>query len=365
MSDELVEMRIGGQSWSAWERVSVSASAKQAARVFAATVDDDYTDQFAFNPGDPFILASNGETIVTGYLEVVDESADAKSHKIEIAGRSKGADTIDSSAVHATGELRNKTILDIARELDQQGVGFSSDIPNLPKLDFFRVNPAETVFQSIERIARDQHLLLQGMPDGSIKITKGSSKRVNTAIVQGVTGIVSAARKEDASQKHSGYKVVGQRSLGSKLKGSIQIQQESKDTSVKRNRPKNLVSETDTDDARAKARADRERNRAFGYSVTATVTVQGWRDDAGALWVPNSIVYVRIPRIKCDMDLLIESVNFIKDSKEGSVAQLQLVHPAAHGSPVGTGKRMSPAFKPGFSSSDAAFFQKNDSANFG
>ena len=346
MMEELVTLSTGSGKWTAWERISVSASAKEAARAFAATVSDDYSGDWTSEPGDQITITANGDPVLTGYLEIVDASFDAKSHKIEVSGRSKGGDTIDSSVEHPTGEIRNKTILGIAQELDKQGVGFTSDVPNLQKVSVFRINPAETVFQAVERLCRDQHLIMQGMPDGSIKITKGASNRVNNALIDGVN-ILSGGYKKDASQKHSSYKVLGQRAIGSKLKGSIQINQESKDSSVNRNRPRHIISETDTDDGRAQTRADRERNRAFGYSISAQVNVQGWHDDNGVLWTPNSIVYVRAPRLKLDMDLLIESVNYVKDAS-GALAQLQLVNPAAHDSNVGAGKRTSPDYSPGF-----------------
>jgi prophage tail gpP-like protein len=94
-----------------------------------------------------------------------------------VSGTSKGSDSVKSAAEHEKGEFRNKTPLQIAQELDKQGVGFSSDVRAEADVEYFRLNPMETVFAAVERMTRRFPMLLQGMPDGSIKHDQGRHGR--------------------------------------------------------------------------------------------------------------------------------------------------------------------------------------------
>lgn len=338
MGQTLPQVLVGTQVWTGWKKASVSYGAKKAVRAFALTVTDGngspFADQWNFMPGTPVDIMENGELMCRGYIDKMTPSFEARNHHVEISGRSKSGDTVDSSAEHPTGEFRNTDILKIAKTLDKQGVGFHTDVASLPYIDVFRLNPFESVFSAVERIARKHQLILVGQGDGSIKISKGGDKRVNAALVEG-DNIVGASAVFDASDKHSEYKVKGQRVFGS-TKTALQITEHVKDESVKRHRPKHIHQETDVDSKDAKKRAEHHRDRQQGESISASVKVRGWRDSAGALYVPNTLIYVRSSFLKLDMDLLIENVNCTMD-EGGSFTQLSLVQPKALGSKAKAG----------------------------
>ncbi|RNJ49357.1 phage baseplate assembly protein [Methylocystis hirsuta] len=328
--DADVSVIAGGSNWTAWKRASVQYGAKQAVRAFALTVTDtaDWAGKWDFMPGTEVQVMEGGELMVKGFIDKMTPSYEAKNHHVEIGGRSKGKDSVDSSVEHDKGEFRDKNILQIAKDLDKQNVGYKSELADsdMPKLEYFRINPHETVFEAIERIARKQHLLLIGQPDGGIKIDKGGTRRVNAPLIEG-ENIIGASATFDESDKHSEYKVKGQKVFGGNRK-AISIIGTAKDKSVKRNRPKTLTHETATDEKDAKKRAEAHRDRQFGESVSATIRVRGWRDQNGQHYQPNTLIHVRSPLIKLDMDLLISDVNCTMDAS-GSFTSLQLVHPKA------------------------------------
>jgi prophage tail gpP-like protein len=344
-SEEYVTLEVGGFAWSAWTRVAISYSAKQAVRSFAVTVTDESNEpwgqQWEFMPGTEVSVKAGGDLVLKGYIDRMSPSYEANAHKVEISGRSKAADAVDSSAEHETGEFRDKSILEVARALDKQSVGFSCDFTP-PKVPLFRVNPGETVFAAIERISRKQQLLLVGQPDGSVKIEKGGSKRVHAPLLEGVN-ILGASAVFDASDKHSEYKVKGQRPFGSAKKDALQIEAKAEDKSVKRYRPKVLIGEADGSEEDAKKRAENHRDRQMGESVSASVRVQGWRCDNGILWQPNTLVFVSSPMLKLNMDMLIESVQLTQDNS-GTFTQLSLVHPKALGSEAKPGSKADKAW---------------------
>ena len=173
---EYVSLNVGGYAYRSWTRATVSYGAKKAARQFAFTLTDNTSsllnssDQWSWMPGiDCTVTASagnddggGGDLMVTGILDSMTPSYDATNHSVEISGRSKSKDSIDSAAEHPTGEMRNQTPLQIAQALDQQGTGYSSDGSQMDPVPLFRVNPGESVMAAVDRVARKQRLLLIG-----------------------------------------------------------------------------------------------------------------------------------------------------------------------------------------------------------
>ncbi len=331
----IVTLVAGGMSYSAFTRAAVSYSANQAARAFAFTVTDatdPWDQQWNFMPGTEVTVLANGQLLVTGYVNKMTPSFDARNHTVEISGTSKGSDSVKSAAEHDKGEFRDKTILQIAQELDKQGVGFSTDIQQ-PKIEYFRLNPMETVFDAVERLARRHPMLLQGLPDGSIKLTKGGTGGSNSPLIEGVN-ILGGSATFDDSDKHSEYKVKGQRIYGVDRK-ALRIEAKEKDSSVKRHLPKHIHQETDIDDDTAKKRAKHHKDRQNGESVSASIRTQSWFDSGGQLWNANGLVYVHSPILKLSNQMLIKNVQLSQENG-GSFATLQLVKPNAFGG-EGTG----------------------------
>lgn len=342
MSDTNPQLVVGGMSWRGWTSVSVKYSADEAARSFSFTITDSNGDAdtlsqaWNFMPGTEVQVMEGGELMCHGYVDSMTPSYDENSHSVSVSGRSKSGDTIDSSAEHHSGEIRNKNLHQIAQELDKQGVGFSTDVGSLEKVPLFRVSPYETVFQALDRVASKQQLLLMGEADGSIKITKGGEKRVNAPLIEG-HNIKAASSTFNDSKRHSEVRVKGQKGHGCH-KNDLEIDEHAKDSGCKRHRPKHLPTEGDVDKGSAKKRAKHHRDRCKGESLCVTVKVQGWRDEDGKLYVPNTLIYVFSPMLKLDMDLLIKSVCCTTDGAS-SHTELSLVHPKALGSKAKSGSK--------------------------
>lgn len=331
----------GGGTWHSFTRITISYSAKQAVRAFAFTgISDDsgvLDAAWHFMPGTEAQIKIDGELVCHGYVNDCSPSFDKSNHSVEVQGRSKSQDTNDSSAIHDTGEFKNKTLGQIAKELDKQGVGFNVKSDS-PPLEYFRVNVGETVFGAVERIARKYKKLLIGEADGSITIADGGKERVHPPLIEGQNVLAASAKFSDGD-KHSEYKVRGQRAFGVDKK-SLRIEATSKDSTVKRNRPKVITHESDTTEKEAKDRADHHKNRQSGEGTSASVKVSGARDANGTVWRVNTLIYVHIPKLRLDMDMLIESVQ-IQQESGGTLTTLSLVLPEALGSEAKPGSKAS------------------------
>jgi prophage tail gpP-like protein len=346
MTAESVTISAGGQQWSAFTRVMIEASSKEAARSFrldiAAELGADGT-AWSFKAGTAVEIKAGGDLLVKGYVDKYEPRMSATEAEVAVSGRSKSQDAIDSSAVHKTGRFEKKTPLEVAKELDKFGIGFSSDT-ELKPVDRVQITPGETVFQIVERLAREQGATLQGEADGSIKITKAGEKPQRHAggLVEGVHIKVGEA-SHDWSGRHSDVKVLGQRPAGHGA-DNLEIEAAVRDSAVGRYRPLVVVLDHDTTKDRAKTRAKGRRDRSAGNSLKATITVVGWRDEAGQIWTPGRTVWVESPFLQVMQDMLIESVTYSQAFEEGTLAKLSLVDPRAHGGKAGKGAKSSAAW---------------------
>lgn len=333
---ELVTVEAGGQNYGGWKSMSVKASIREAARTFTLSTTERailFATEWAFPPGTPIKITTNEDLLVDGYVNSYAPSFDANSHAITIEGRSAAQDLCDCAAVSDTGYWENKTVLDIAKDLDKFGAGVTSDVP-LNKIPMFNLYQGETAFEAIERAMRQEGVTGLGEPRG-MKITNAkAAKRHAGGLREGVNILRGNATLTD-NQRHSEVTVKGQRREGTE-DDDLHIEEKSTDGGVKRYRPKILVAEGDTDKGRARERAKHETNRGKGLSVKATITTQGFRDDGGSIWLPNKLVYVWSPTLKIDGDLLIENVTYDQDGDGGSLATLSLVNAAAYQGDGGT-----------------------------
>jgi prophage tail gpP-like protein len=331
MKPEIVTVVVGGQRWTAFESVSVAAAVKHAARSFSLTIAAEsgpVETAALFQVFAPVQIYGNGDLILSGYIDARKAKLTPAKGEVVITGRSKGADAIDSAAKHKTGRFENKTPLDIAKELDMQGVGFSSSV-DLDKIKEFQLTPGETVWRTIERLARDQGVTPRGMPDGSIDLWNADSQKKRHAgmLLEG-DNIEEIESDHDGANRHSHVHVRGQKYDGHGEK-NLRIESIARDEGVPRYRPQVIIADGDVDQARADKRSKNHQDRKAGHGLRCSVLTPTWRDEASALWTPGHLVFVQSPFAAVTQDMLLETVSFEQTSERTS-ARLGLVDPRAY-----------------------------------
>lgn len=346
MTIEDVTLTVGGLRLRGFQEVNVSRSAKAAAIAFGfkATNPAWTEDAFRLRMGAAVQLMAGSDLMADGYIDdYAGDHGEGGNHEVRCSGRSKSQDAIDCPpAKHKTGRIEKKTLLDAAKEFDEFGVGFTTD-QQLKPIDKIQRNPGETAFATIERYARREGLLLQGQPDGKIKITKAGTKRHAGALVERQPPIKSFKVSFTAKDKRSPVVARGQRALGTDKKALRQEIQEF-DPSVGRYRPLVVFVEGDADDEKLKKRAKWEVSRRAGNACTVSVTVTGWRDEAGELWEPGRLMAIQFLSERIDQDMSLSSVNFKQSLKDGTTAELEFCDPRALGGKDPKGQS-DPAYK--------------------
>lgn len=346
MGQEVVTIAVGGRSYTSFERFELDAALNEAARSFeveCAHEGGPGVTAWTFSAGARVSIAFNGDLALAGHVDRYRPRVSGTARTAIVSGRSKAADFVDSSAEHDKGEWRDKTVGDLARDLDRFGIGIRADA-GLKAIKVMRITPGETAFRAVERYCRSQGLTLCGQADGSVLITRGGTGRHAGGLIEG-DNLLEAEADHNWSGRHSEYRVRGQRPDGHG-RSNLEIERIARDSVVNRHRPVIIVVEEDTDTERAATRAKNRKDRAAGAGLRATVHTQGFRDRAGVVWEPGHIVYLESPSLNVQQDMLLEKVNFRQD-EGGSISTLSLVDPRAYGAKGGKGNKSGKDWSPG------------------
>jgi prophage tail gpP-like protein len=335
MRDDRVELLIAGQLYAGWTKVGVTRAMDAAAGTFNLSVTDRWSPNerpWPITPGDACEVRIGGETVISGYVDLVRPSFSASSHTIEVQGRDKSADLVDCSAVHDPDEWRGIDLLRLAQILGAPfGVSARAETSVGAAFDLVKLQHGETALEALVRHAKMRKVLV--MPDarGGILLTRTGSRRAGVELVQGAN-LLDADGTLDGSERFSQYIVKGQAGFSEDTDGEVEAHASASatDAGVTRYRPLLIVADTGASDATAQERATWEANTRLGRSAEASVTVQGWRQTAnGALWEPNLLVRARAPWLRLDGEMLVRQVTFSK-SGSGTTTKLDLVTPQAY-----------------------------------
>lgn len=338
-ASEIVTLVAGGMAYTAWESCTLGAALNEACRKFEFATTE-RLGEFAFPPGTPIQVFSRpafsandtaigfGDLFLRGYVNAYQPKGSAKTHRITIRGRSSSQDWVDCSAVHPTGYAENKSPRDFAQEFNPYGFPLIDRL-GLDKVPYQQIMQGETGFDYLERALRPHGATQMGTADGGIDVTNASvAQRAAGALVEGWNIKEYSGELTDGS-RHSDYTIKGQGRHGHGS-ANLRIKQNAKDSGVKRYRPKIIVHEGDCDNKRASDRAKHEKERAAGACIKATIRTQGWRDDGGQIWTPNTIIFVAAPTtLHIVQDMLIESVE-LEQGEDGTEANLHLVDPRTY-----------------------------------
>lgn len=345
MAESAIELRIDGQVYAGWEEVAVTRAMDAACGAFSLTVTDRWYEQdmpWPISPGDAAEVRLDGETVITGYVDLSQPSLSATSHTISVQGRDKSADLVDCSAVHTPDEWHNIDLLRLGNILAAPfGVTVRAVSSVGDPFPLVKLQQGETALEALLRYARMRKLLV--MPDGkgALLLTRTGTARASVDLVQG-RNILEASGALDWSERFSDYTVKGQNNYSANTSGEDEahVVATAKDPGVLRYRPLVIIGDCDSNMASALDRVTWEANTRLGKATSGTITVQGWRQGGtGALWQPNMLVRVRAPWLRLDGEMLIRQVAFKKGSG-GTTTQLEIASPQAYEpEPPGKSKR--------------------------
>lgn len=325
--------------------IDISISAEEAAR----TASGDFVitgSGLPVSPDQAVTITASGDLVLTGFVRDVNTSYDADNRSLSCSFVSKTIDLIEASAVHKSGEILNKDISAIARELDSYGVGIETDGSTFPVEARHKLIEGESLFHSIERRVRGRGVLIHDTEKGRLKLSTKPAGIHAGVLRRGENILPGATASFTGAGRYSEIRVRGQQSEGSD-KQQLRPQTKVTDSGVPRSRVLILPHEGEASIDRMKTRGIWQAKRAAGASVTASIPVTGWRDEGGRLWTPNWLVYVEDDWLGIAGLMGIKSVVLSQHGEDKTWAVLSLCDPRALGGENPRGKTSAGYAAPG------------------
>lgn len=335
MSNNDLTLQISGQAISGWTEIRVTRGVERLPSDFEIGLTELYPgelDKVVIAPGQPCTVLLGNDLVITGYVDRFAPSFADDRHSIRVNGRSKCEDLVDCAAEWPGGQINGANALAIAQKLAKPyGITVASTVQDLPPIVQFNLMLGESAFEVIERISRFSQLLAYDLPDGSLVLSQVGNMTAAGGIIEG-QNVQEADVEYSADQRYSDYKAFIQSvdeftdlgNTGNTITDAV-------DPNCPRHREMVIIAEGGGGGNEvAKKRALWESVRRAGRSKRARVVVDSWRDSAGNLWQPNTLVPVKLPSLKLSETLCIGEVTYSRNGDRGTTAELILMPPAAY-----------------------------------
>lgn len=337
MTDDLtIVLADSGVAVSGWSELRVTRGIERCPSDFEFSMTELYPGELrkvVVTPGDACQVKLGNDVVVTGYVDRFAPAYSPGTHAIAVSGRGKCQDLVDCSAEWPSNQMSGVSVLSIAKKLCKPYPNLTatalSDVgASIPQ---FNIMWGESAWEIIERVCRFRALLAYEGADGNLVLSRAGSAQAACGFKEGVN-VQSASIVYSADQRYSQY-VVRRLNMDTLSDAGLgnDILQTFADPQVKRHRRRYIIAENgDTQGADvALQRGAWEATRRAGRSYQVRLTTDSWRDSAGALWTPNTLVPLDLPSLHIASALwLISEVSYKRDAG-GTTAELTIVPPQA------------------------------------
>ena len=328
-----LSLTVSAKKYEGWQDVSVTRSIEQLADTFSVGYAEQWNEENEPLPivaGDAVELEVDGQKIIDGFVDDESGSYDNASHDTSVTGRSRPGDLVDCAAIHKGGAWKKSSIKKIAEDVCRPcGISVSLDAPAGAPFNWFAVQEGETAHELLSRAAAMRALLVVSKPDGGISIVRVGTRKVSTVLEYGVN-ILRGSKTNSTRDRFSSYIGKAQIPGNDKTNGKDTILKRTvADSRIERYRPTIIQADAEDTGKELKDLVTWERNRRAGNARSVTYTVQGWHEDDGELWEPNTLAVGKDKFFRINgEELLIVSVTLNK-SLAGTTASLTLKRPEA------------------------------------
>lgn len=226
---------------------------------------------------------------MVGHIDSIDHATPANNNMITFTGRSMSQDIIDSRITHTS---YNQTLDELATTLFAKfEQTFTTKIATKPVEDFSIV--AESAFESLNQLAKQQNLLFIENSDGSVELVEPANVD-NSHLNLNATNLSNFKFSENLSAffyKNTVKTNPGKDNLEPNIhnnhKFTLQID------NVRKTRIQEVIADSLTNEQACEDRANEIVSLAKAQSIGATGTSRGWFNPDGKLWQPNSLYTIK------------------------------------------------------------------------
>lgn len=342
----MISLEVNGTQFNNFTEAEANISLDTLAGSFRFVAVSKTDIDFPIKEGDSCRVIADGEAVITGFVDIVDGSYDTETHIINIEGRSKTADLIDSALEEAVDFLPPVTLQSLTEQVIAEADIDTIDVVVDVTIDAFGDGEVESsaagepIFDILEKYARKRQVLITTNADGDIVYTRGSGESSVATLTNNPakdSNIKSARWRNDNSERFNKYFVRSQQNVSGLVLAGItkaadvvdQKSQVAIDDAIRDTRKLVINAESSSDKDQATPRAVWEANirrtRSFSYSAI----VQGHSHPEG-VWAFNTLVNVddiwaRKGGKPLNDQLLINSLSFRFNLTEGSTTNITCV----------------------------------------
>lgn len=333
-------LKINGRQFDTWKSINAQRSIAQIAGTFSFTTSNRFAGDVArwgFTTGDSCTVSIGDNTILTGYLDDIDDGYSLNTHDVTFTGRDKTEDLVDCAYDTFTlgSQLKNLTVLQIIKKLcDPFGISVEVDDSTVKaelskeKVPVYNIEIGDKVYSMISTLCQQYAILPITTGDGKLRLTRTGIKKANDILEVGKNILANRLNQSD-KDRFSVYYATGPAKT-SAFNSKLIVNGKLSDNYVKRTRPLVILvgEQANSDDVLQKRAAWEARIRAGGSRKVQT-KVRGWTQSNGDIWPLNGLVSVKDDKIGVNGEFLIASINFSLDGSGGELTNMSLVPPEA------------------------------------
>jgi len=345
-----ITLEISGNRYDGFTSINVFKSIETISGSFNFSATSDNVFVFPIQVGSSCRVLIDNNPVITGNIENVSVSYDSGTHSLQISGRDKTCDIIDSTVVGVkefSGPISLTQI--ISKSLTDNSItGISiinntGTIANFEDSDLFGAEVGETLFSFIEKYARKRQVLLSSDGDGNIILNRaGNTKAIVSLenIIDGQTNNIKSGNiSYDFTQRFNKYIMQSQLNnaalfdeSGTTTGNAVSQTGEATDNKIRSSRQMEIVSGSSDSNVTLQDLATWHSNLRRVRGTTYSVLVQGfYQDEAKSrLWAANELVQVVDDFADVRATLLIQSVEYNFSLDGGSTTSINLVDKDAY-----------------------------------
>jgi prophage tail gpP-like protein len=335
--EEVAEVFVNGQVFTDWESVWVQHRWKEDQPRFRFTCAErdpipGLWGRLQFRPGDLVTIKLGGVVAVTGVITVRQTAYEGNSHGVSFQGVGiqwfawRGAILNDKKNFYGS-------YFEVAEQVLEPFKSKPKQVGNVDATPFEGgVHPSvgETVWDFLERLARDRKVVLGSDSLGNILIIGDHTSRVIDSLVES-ENILSCQCVISIGDIYEPQKVQAQKPRSDEGSPPDAANQEAivHSTVLKEYSPRlTQIGHPVATDYEVRLRAETERQWSDATLVEATVIVYGWFTRGGELWEAGQGVMLYAPMTTFDgVEFAIRSVTFTQDRQSGTRTTLDIVAP--------------------------------------
>lgn len=350
-----MKLEVDGNPYSNFISASVEMSLDSVARRFRFTAIDPDGEGPPFKNGDPCKFFVEDELVLVGFIEVIEISYNSEAHHMDVSGRSKPCDLIDSTlpAKDYNPPISLKKVIEAVVEdigIDTKEIEVKiadgTEIDDFNKgVDKIASSVGENAFSFIERLARKRQVLLSSDADGNIVIISPEPESIDHKLIHVIpkggllsfleennNNILSATSTRNDTKRYNQYIAKSQKNLSAflgdgilDLAKAVDQTEDVTDGAIRAGRQLVIISEEPSGKDQLGLRAIWEANIRRARSEEYTVEVLGFKTESDKIWELNKLVNIDDESMGIKKEMLVNSISFSLDSNEGSKTKIGFV----------------------------------------